>query len=75
MHFVTQGDKYTIEMDVANEISEVDILPTYELSMALLLIRKLTAESLRSVARMMNNLAENLDKSGSELKKTWCLLL
>ena len=46
---------------VNNNIEEVDVLPTKEIAMTLLMMRRLAVKSLRTVSGMLDTLAESLD--------------
>ena len=66
------------EMENMETVTDVDILPVKELSMTLLILRRLTAASLRTASVVLDNLAKSLEvtehkteilEASSEVKK------
>ena len=50
---------------IISEDSDLDFLPSYSLGESVLMVRRLSVESLKGLARMFNSLADSLDNSNS----------
>ena len=48
---------------IISEDSDLDFLPSYSLGESVLMVRRLSVESLKGLARMFNSLADSLDNS------------
>ena len=57
-------------MDTAGDTNVMGLLQTYQLSMTILIIRRLAAESLRSLSRTLSKIADSLDVIEDKEHKT-----